>query len=275
MLLTVKLGDRGSDFFTASIIDSDFHRRWLDELEWCNNNCLIDQLHTFSCFKDTTQLQKILVESTDCINKFLKHEFISIPKKIDWDDQEWYNELHLKFEQLSGKYSKPTRLFAIAPKVVKEAIRNLNCLIHTVESKNKDNMFYLIFDKNSFRRQPLQSTDYELFDLTEQQLGSLYLGYCELGKNYLDLYKDNLPLNYPGAKNLHYYSGEFFILLDSVNQVDLNAFVTWLKANNVDIEDKKLGIGRIKLGHLDQSVEHVQKILKKHQHIHSITIERN
>jgi hypothetical protein len=272
--ITLCFGESGSDFFTATVYNSDFHRRWLDELEWCLINCKVDQQQTFSYFQSDSERKNILLDSIKKINVFFKREYIKLPQSICWDNQEFFNELHLKFEELSGEYGKPTKLFYVAPPHIKQAIRNLNYYIHTIESGNFSNTLYVNFDKDSYQRQPLSEKDYELFEVSDEEAGYLYLGYCELGKKHYDVFKDKLPLAYANTKNLHYYSGEFFISLGN-GKKDADEFKSWCVTNGVDYTNKKLGIGLIKLGELNESPDSIRNLLKKHRYLHSIKIERN
>jgi hypothetical protein len=196
--------------------------------------------------------------------------FIDIQEDVT--SQEYLNYLHLKFEQLSGEFGKPTRLFAIAPKQLKDAVRDLNFFVHKLENKNLNRtQFFIDFNKDQYRRLPLELADYEFFEF-KQPPGTLFLNYAELGKDFLDLYKDNLSIDYTGYKNLHYYSGEAVLMFDKYDPYgDINGYLDWLISHGIDPYDKRLGHGKIPLGHVDNLAEAKEK-LNKHRYIKEISL---
>jgi hypothetical protein len=230
---------------------NDFVSRWARLFDQTAAQCAINQSESFSCNLTEAQTQERLIASIDAINRFLKRVFIDRPDQINWEDQDWYNYLHVKFEQLSGEFGSPTRLFAIAPETIKEAIRNLNFYVHRLEVRPYGRMpWYISFDKNCYARLPLETKDYDLFQNSIQS-GQAFIHYAELGKTTIDLYENNLPTDYAGLKNLHYYSAEILLHLGS-DDIELftDGFRQWAGQNRIDITDKKQGIGIIPIGHV-------------------------
>ena len=271
MLLTVALGVNAEDRLHIQLHDSKFVNRWSNEFRWCLDNCEFDRNENFACFQSLEERKQVLLDSVAVINRFLrksyKADFFELSDRID---QDWFNYLHEKFEQLSGTYENPSKLMSIAPKEVRQSIRNLNFFIHLTESyeENIDSPLYISFDKDRYRRIPLEDDDYKLFQF-ERKRGCLYLNYCELGKPTNDVFKDGLSLDYPALKDLHYFSGDCQLHLSD----DLHPgtdFVDWLITNDLG---NKRGIGSIELGKLEEDVGWARKILKKHRHLHSIQIE--
>ena len=114
----------------------------------------------------------------------------------------------------------------------------------------------------------LEEDDYRLFQL-KQRSGHLYLGYCELGKTTIDIFKDGLGVDYPAHKDLDYYSGECQLYLG--NDFELGTeFVEWVEANSLST---RKNLGTIELGCLIEDVDEARNILKKHKYLHSIHIE--
>jgi len=269
MKLLVTLGSSSEESISITLNDNSFVSKWIKELSWCLDNCDIEQRNSFASFSTFDECARTIEDSCNTINSYLKN-FIDV--RQDFKSQEYLNYLHLKFEQLSGEFGKPTRLFAIAPKELKEAIRDLNFFVHKLESKNLNRtQFFISFDKDQYRRIPFESADYEFFEF-KQPAGTLFLNYAELGKDFLDLYKDRLPIDYKGYKNLHYYSGEALLMFDDYNPYgNTDGYLNWLTNQGIDPYNKRLGHGKIPLGQVDNLVESKEK-LNKHRYIKEISL---
>ena len=131
MKLVVTLGASSEASFDIHLYDTKFVSKYVNELSWCLQNCEFNQREAFTTLYSADHNKQCLKDACLIINKYLKN-FINIQ---DDSSQEYYNYLHVKFEQLSGEFGKPTRLFNIANKELKQAIRDLNFFIHSVEIK--------------------------------------------------------------------------------------------------------------------------------------------
>ena len=120
MRLTVVLGASGEASFDIKLNNNNFVHKWIEELRWCLDNCEFNQQEAFSGLLTLINARQILNNACVTINKYIKG-FIDI--KPEEDSQEYFNYLHSKFEQLSGKFGKPTRLFTIANPELKSAIK--------------------------------------------------------------------------------------------------------------------------------------------------------
>ena len=269
MKLTVVLGTSGESSFDILLNDNDFVRKWIEELRWCLDNCEFNQQEAFSGLLTLAEARQILTNACVTINKYLKN-FIDI--KPDENSQEYFNYLHSKFEQLSGKFGKPTRLFAVANSELRSAIRNLNFFVHRTETKKSVNQnLYISFNKDQYRRQPLADSDYEYFEFKFPP-GTLFLHYVELGKEFIDLYEDKLPLDYLGFSNLHYYSGEASIIFKEWDCFKDKNYLTWLTSNGIDPYNKTLGHGKIPLGTVTDIAIAMDNI-SKYKYINTILIK--
>jgi len=142
MKLTVVVGASKEASFDITLNDNNFTCKWVEELHWCVTHCEFNQLEAFASMASLNESSLILKESCVTINRYLKN-FIEIKDNLLDQPQEYFNYLHSIFEKLSGEYANPTRLFAIAPLELKEAIRRLNFFIHRVETKeNSTSMLY-------------------------------------------------------------------------------------------------------------------------------------
>lgn len=271
MKLTVLLGSSGEESFDINLYDNSFARKWAKEFQWCLENCEINQDEAFSGLLSLEESCKILMDSCLIINKYLKN-FIEVRDNILDQPQDYFNYLHSKFEKLSGGFGSPTRIFSLANKELKDAIRNLNFYLHRVETKIPEVPYlYFSFNKDQYRRLSLDPQDYDFFEF-DLPAGTLYLHYAELGKEFLDLYQDNLPIDYPGLQNLHYYSGEASLIFFPYSLLSDENYVQWMKDNSIDPCDKKLGHGRIPLG-LVEDLEHSLQKIKNQKNIFKILIK--
>lgn len=271
MKLTVVLGTHETECFDILLNDNDFVRKWCTELKWCLEHCAINHQEAFAGLLPLTDAEQILINACVTINKYLKN-FIEVRDNIIDQPQEYFNYLHSKFETLNGGFDKPTRLFRVANDELRAAIRNLNFYVHRLESKRDiEKTFYISFDKDKYRRQPLVKQDYDNFEF-KVPAGTLYAHYVELGKDLIDLFEDGLPLHYPGAKNLHFYSGEASLLFEDYDPFSLKGYKQWLIDNNFDPNDKYLGHGIIPLGTV-KNLDEVKAIISRHNHIKQILIE--
>ena len=271
MKLTVILGVNSEASFDILLNDNDFVRKWTEELRWHLNNCEFDQQEAFATLLTLQEKADILKKSCLTINKYLKN-FIEIREDFVNQSQEYFNYLHRKFEILSGGFGKPTRLFSVANQELKDAIRQLNFFVHSTEIKKESYPgMYLSFNKDQYRRQPFEEDDYKYHEFAFPP-GTLISHFQELGKEFIDLYEDQLELDYPGFKNLHFFGGEAWLILIKVSRMDDPLFIEWLRARGIDPYDKKLGHGRIPLGHVED-ISQVSDMLKKHQYLKELIIK--
>lgn len=271
MKLTVVLGASEEASFDINLYDNSFTRKWVEELSWCLDNCEFNQLEAFASLYSLEESVTHLIQACETINRYIP-KFIDVKKDTLLQNQEYFNYLHTKFETLSGNFGRPTRLFMLAPTELKDAIRKLNFFVHRVETKASEMpMLYLSFDKDTYRRHPLEDSDYDFFEFSIPA-GTLYLHYVELGKEFIDLYEDNLPIDYAALKNLHYYSGEATLVLDDRNLVVDPEYIKWLEKNNVDPYNKKLGHGKIPLGKVDD-LEKAKVAISNYSYLNKIIIE--
>ena len=271
MKLTVILGTSGEVSFDINLYDNSFVRKWTKELQWCLDNCDFNQKEAFSGLLTLNEASERLHGACVTINKYIKN-FIDIKPDLLNQSQEYFNYLHLKFEQLSGEFSKPTRLFSIANDELKNAIRDLNFYIHRVETKqNQINNLYISFDKDSYRRIQFEESDYEYCEFALPP-GTLFVHYVELGKEFIDIFEDNLPIEYKNLKNLHYYSGESTLNFESYNAFSNIEYFNFLKKHFKDPYDKKLGHGKMPLG-IVKDINYTLNLIKQYQHIKEIQIK--
>jgi len=248
-----------SPSFRLHLYNNSVARKWKTLIDsiYVGDGEDIDHMRTFFKFQTKKNVKNILITAIKNVNSFLKHEFITIPTK--WD-QETFNNLHIIFEKLSGDHDNPTKLIKIAPMKIKESIRDINYCIHTLESpKETDLRIQWTKKREQTHRVKLENNDYELVQF-HQNAKEVYLDYNELGKAYNDLFHDNLPITYRAIKNKHYIGADILLSFTDNKDIFGDNFIKWLKNNNVDPYDKKIGLGLIPIGKAEIiKIDHLTK----------------
>ena len=236
-------------FYKTSIAD-----KWqsLVEEAYIGDGKDIDNKRSFYHLQNKTDVRNDLLKAIEQINSFLKFNFINLPKQINWNDENLYNELHVYFERLSGEFDNPTKLFKIAPSHIKESIRDLNYCVHALEHNNIDTdekqlKIQWTKTREQTKRIKLEENEYDHFQFAKKK-NEVYLAYNELGKNYVDLWKDNLSKDYSNLKNNHYIGKDIIISLKDEDTIFEKEFIAWMNSNNIDPYNKKLGIGLAPIG---------------------------
>jgi hypothetical protein len=243
----------GIPSFEINLFDNSVAREWKKLINsiYVGDGEDIDHRRSFYNLRTKKEIKNDLLNAIKKINIFFKKEFIVIPKKINWNNQKIYNDLHIYFEKLSGNFDNPTKLIKIAPRDIKESIRDLNYCVHALENFNDAKKDNIKIQWTKFRtitpRVPLKKDDYNLIKFKKLS-NEVYLSYNELGKNYIDCWKDGLNINYSSLKNNHYIGADFFISLKKQKNIFHNDFIQWMRAHNLDPYEKKHGIGLIAIG---------------------------
>jgi hypothetical protein len=253
-----------------NLYDNPFVQKWKELLQEELTTKSILQTDTFSFFMTEEESQKYLVDAITVVNGFLKHEFIAIPNGNDFVNANYYNDLHIKFEQLSGPdWDKPTKLILIAPPEVRLAIKHINRFCHRLEQRPYSIEPLLRVEFDTHKRIPLEPEDYEYFDKTMS--GSVYLDYSTLGKSLYDLYEDNLPVDYKGLKMQQHYAANFIVKFEEPTQrKPSHRFKSWLELQGINPSSIS-NTGHIPLGNIVEP-NHFDLIVKSRK-INKITLE--
>lgn len=244
---------------TVSLYDNDFVKRWcrLVNQEIARGSLL--QEDTYSNFIPESLARQRLRHSITIVNEFLRREFISIPSDTDFDQPEFYNQLHQKFEQLAGPdWHRPTRLMCIAPPDVRRAVRHINRYCHRLEHKPYVVLPQMRVEFDTVMRHTLQAQDYALF-CSSHEPNVMVLDYSTLGKSLRECWQDGLPASYAGMRTQHHYSANFVLQFEP-EHLDHQAFQHWCHDQGIThIPASELG--HIKLGKINQldSLEQVKK----------------
>ena len=241
----------GKPAFRIDLYNNSVAHKWKELIQniYVGDGEDIDHKRTFFNLRSEKEIKEMLLDAVKHINTFLKTEFIKLPNELDWNDQKLYNTLHIAFEKLSGDFDNPTRLMKIAPNDVKESVRDLNYCVHALESEAKKSTLQIQWTKarTTMPRTKLTNKEYDLiqFNMVKNEV---YLAYNELGKSYIDLHQDDLPLDYNATKNNHYIGADITIALEDRKNTFQTGFTEWARNNNIDPYDKTNGIGLLAIG---------------------------
>ena len=218
----------------VDLIDNDFVNRWCRLLSQEIERGTLLQEDTFSNFIPESLARQRLEQSIDTVNKFLQREFIPMPVSSDYDNTDFYNQLHQQFEKLAGPdWDQPTRLMLIAPDTVKLAIRHINRYCHRLEKRPYVVEPEMRIEFNTHLREYLHEEDYNLFSVAKND-HDVVLDYSTLGKSLHECYEDGLTPDYTGMKIQHHYSANFILKFgDTGRRSPKDGFEKWLIKHNM------------------------------------------
>lgn len=246
----------------VDLFDNEFVSRWsrlLNQEIACGS---LLQEDTYSNFIPETLARQRLENAIDSVNSFLKREFISKPCVSDYDNPDFYNQLHEKFERLAGPdWSKPTRLMIVAPAHIKLAIKHINRYCHRLERRPYVEYSSMRLEFNTHQRELLTSNDYTLFEpVLEPNI--VVIDYATLGKSLYECYIDNLNVNYNGVKVQHHYCANFILQFEQPC-IDYDGFKNWCAKQGI-IEIPAQEIGYLQIGKIrnQAALDYVKKTSK-------------
>lgn len=215
--------------------ENSFVQRWrqLFQKELACKEIL--QVDTFSSFYNEVESRQHLTDSIEKVNVFLKTTFIQIPTDEDFNNPDYYNFLHTRFEKLAGPdWEKPTKLMTIAPKEIRLAIRHINRFCHRLELRPYKIEPLMRVEFDSTCREILFDQDYKLFESMYEK-DRVYLDYSTLGKSLYACYKDGLDPSYAALKLQRHYCASFVIIFDQfITRPKNESFEVWLDKHNID-----------------------------------------
>lgn len=283
----------------------------------CNEiNLSIKQINAFNSSNkwQAAGLQPYHINDHFDIDTVMYSENLPIGKAVNDDEtvtpgcrvkHDAMNRLHRYFEDLQGEAWSLSSYYKEADFDTKYAIRQLNDLCHELES------FIQSYRKTKFEpewqrpsqintwlqapRTHLQDNDYKLFleNKYDREFGGIYLHWAQIGKTHIEVFRDENGKNIDDVvcssiNALKYYTGEFDIEWGQDitrksapwHVEEQKEFIDWLKRNRFDINDPKLALGFIKIGHcnLEKSFglndpQKIWPILSKHLDVYKISID--
>ena len=237
--------------------DTVIARKWFHELQ---QNYKLFETDRFSNWNNDS-LIKELNHHIDIINSYDNIIDQQVTAKTSQKD---LNYLHKFFEDLRGEITVGTTWFNTAPSNIQHSVERFNILIHQLESglrtKNKHPTIDITFkDRPRFE---LDDNDVTHFTY-KWDSGCAYIGYCHVGKDVLDVYKDRDNITEAVRPQTH-YSADFSVKFGPSTS-RLTYFVRsllikkWLMTKNFNF--KNLNIGMIPVADLQTKID--KKILIK------------
>lgn len=216
-----------------------------------------------------------------------------------------FNVLHNHFERLQGTVTNLSPYYLQADDQTKYAIRQLNNICHEMESlilsqrKQQQAPDWVrpsqITTWLTAPRYPLKDEHRQLFveNGYDRRFGEVYMHWAQIGKTYYEVFRDEASPELTDTvceaiTSLMYYSGEFDIeWARSVTyksrdwwRTEMDAFYSWLVANNVDINDPKNSLGYLPIAQVDlersfgtTDVDEIWRQLETHLDIYKVEID--
>jgi len=257
----------------------------LPALMWTKllGNCLKNNLELFprfngflNSYKDEPYLWKKLESLVEIINKWEDY-----PNPIEIGNEKVFSQdlaniIHHHFELLAGEIDNSSDFFKKANPKVRYAISQLNHTIHDMEAlyKSQENakerpeavVAGLSTEFKGVKRFSFPNEFYDHFSI-DRQYGDIVLHYAQIGKTWMEAFLDQDDEIFENAIIPHkFITGEFDIFFgeSKISEKQLSDFEVFLKKFGKDINDKKLGIGQVKVARLIREKEWSNSQYNKH-----------
>jgi hypothetical protein len=213
IVITLTNGFLDRDIY-FDLIENNISNRWFSVLEKsCSQIRECDRFTNWpETYKNINFFISELNSQIDIINKYDNCVYHRLTED---SSQEQMNILHRYFENLRGERNTGTPWYNTAPDYVKSAVDRFNILIHEYEQfLRKNKILYSPVIVCTFKdpaRYELLDLDYDLFTY-RWTFGTLYINYSEVGKNLLEVFKDND--NIVGDENIRpqrFWNADFMI----------------------------------------------------------------
>ena len=298
--LDIKLKDISSEDTVTirfkPLLQNQITHRWLEVLEMSTQLYSIDNPSRFYDFNPNNQEVTFALNKLNSDIEIINNHRHLIEKSItDINDQETLNYLHSIFEIHHGHLDKQSKseYWLEAPKEVRQALADLNIDVHRCEHirrrKDKQSPRVVITWYGLPKTHHIFDEDYELFN-NEYKFGTIYLGYCEIGKTLHDMQRDDELGEYSHAtdealKPYHFFSGDMHIKFYDVDkeQAKIEENLMWeyfdkhkeyFESKGYEKYSKYLNIGMLPVAEIetDKPKEEILELIKTHQHIEDVSI---
>lgn len=260
--------------------------KWVERVRSAQQHYTIDDPTRFYGFgtkqEQQTQALYLINNCIDTINSF---EPIVDRKLTKINDQDTLNYLHHIFEVYHGLLDQQTHeLWLRAPNTVRQALADLNILVHRCESVYRGaKPRHVVTWYGLPKTEVLADEDYQWFELGSK-FGTVYLNYVEIGKTLEDFAHDNDQYIADEAfRPFCHYSADFNVRFwsDSNRQIEENRSIIksyydnhlqFFKDRNLTWDDPKLAIGQIPVADLEhENIDIILLELEKHQYVKSVS----
>jgi hypothetical protein len=260
--------------------------KWISKVLEAKASYPIDDPGRFYCFNDYNTEEKIVLDKIiQCIDVINSHGNIVERKPTSITDYDTLNYLHHIFEVYHGLLDSQTHEFYVsAPVNVRQALAELNILVHRCESlAYSSTPRHVVTYYGLPKTDMLELSDYDTMT-DEFKFGEVYLNYAEIGKTLEDLALDNdVYIADEAFKPLRYYTADFSVrFADSrPEQVEERRGLTkryyaehenFFKECGLPYEHPFLKMGKIPLANIaiDMDRASVLELIKTRQYVKSV-----
>lgn len=262
--------------------------KWCDQIESAQAKYTIDdpsRFYGFGTIKE--QIADAIDRINNCIEIINEFEHIIERSLTNIDDQDTLNYLHHIFEVYHGALDSQTHeLWQRAPKSVREALADLNILVHRCESAQRRALpRHVVTYYGLPKTKTLDEEDYKLFD-DRNTFGTVYLNYVEIGKTLDDLTNDNDQyILDTGFQPFRHYSADFVVRFwnDDDRQIDqqrvkikqyYDAHKQFFEQKQMSWDHPYLASGNIPLADLEYTGNRKEllKQLESHQQVKEVIL---
>jgi hypothetical protein len=286
-IVAVRFGDQETGITLRwRVREHDVATRWLNLLRSAINHGIKENDRIYNIPNQKWDRDLICKELESCmrsIEVFHKNLFKT------WPHPEMTNEdcnvLHIYFEKLRGSIDFPSSLYTRSPPSIRREITRYNTLIHRWESYVTRGPARFVCTFNITRPVPLQDEDYRLFSL-EHGPGAMCLNYPLVGKQFLDMFRDQDDLVSPEAiRPMDRFSANFLVRFSPTDEEKagriLNAFYPWFDARSeyfkslgFELGSDKLALGYIQVADpIDEIDDEILHRIGEIDRIDSVNIE--
>lgn len=267
--------------------DNAFVPRWVERVQTAQRQYPIDDPGRFYGFGPIEQQkQHSIFLINQCVDQINGYRPIIDRKLESVDDQDTLNYLHNIFERYHGMLQQQTDAFwNHAPNVIRQALANLNVLVHRCESVARGAYpRHVVTYYGLPKTETLTKEDYALFE-PAVKIGTVYLNYVEIGKTLEDLAIDNdRYIGDDAFRPWHYYSADFNVKFwqdDPLLISELNAKIKQYYHDNQEFfesrgyswGDYRLVRGGLPLADLEDAPEDLLLRLEQNPKVTSVTFE--
>ena len=262
--------------------------KWGDQIGAAQTKYIIDDPNRFYGFGTIKeQIADAIDRVNTCIEIINKFEHIIERSLTDIDDQDTLNYLHHIFEVYHGALDSQTHeLWQRAPKSVREALADLNILVHRCEGTQRRALpRHVVTYYGLPKTKTLDHEDYKLFE-DRNTFGTVYLNYVEIGKTLDDLANDDDQYIFDtGFQPFRHYSADFVVRFwnDDDRQIDqqrvkikqyYNNHSDFFKQKQLPWGHHYLASGNIPLADLEYtgSKQELLKELETHQQVKEVIL---
>lgn len=259
-------------------------QRWANKLELAKSLYTIDDPKRFYGFGSRKeQIEDALKKINNCCDIINSYQKIIDRRLYDIHDSDTLNYLHHIFEVYHGLLDAQNHPYYLnAPIEVKNALANLNVLVHRCESITRSQAKRQVITYYGLpKTDTLDWLDYELLE-SNLKFGTIYLVYCEIGKTLKDLAIDNDHyISDEAYKPFRFFSADFEIYFtDNPQSEKINKLVQdYYNKNSEFFISRKLPLthpynkmGKLPVADIDNPPENWLELLESHQNVKDVTL---